>query len=861
MGAASTTLRIVDPAALSTVLFDLGDPTGAANAAYGSVKTDFAVGEGGPFGLGAPPLELVQFAPPEAPGATTPFAQERLVKSTWRQRLFAADVDSLRLGIGGLSRLLRAGGVLAWQPKGSNEVRYADFEPSPAPALLDGRPYDLHKAVNLLDTLDGVELELWRQPFLRGPLLSSATNRLTNATLLDVGATAGRPDGWTWISAAGISNELIATDGDGSYQFDVAFAGSRNLVQVTAAATAAPGDVWTLSFYARVAAVAGTPRALIAIEYLSSGGGILRTDNPSPITLTTSWQRITMTGAAAPASTDHLRLNAMAADVDATSVTMQFKQAQLEKAPAASKFVVGTEIVKYDPEGTSGLHRILPLYLWGDAPAPVNLAITADANGFAEVGVARLSGAAGLSFINVAAHKQLESGTLGANTTSVADGTASSGNVAQVAYPTPAAPAFRAEAHAEQHSAESVITINKPAGTVAGDILVAKIHRWSGSNVLSGAPAGWILVEQFLGDYVYLKLAGASEPASYSWTKSDTAGAMAGSIVAVSGGDPVNPIDSFLSMIVSGTPTASLLHSGLTTGKVSCRLLFWAIASSNDVTTAMTFTPPAGETERADWNGINGQVYAGQEAADEAFTGPGATGTRTATAVVSAGIARVTLVAVAPAGSTEAVRSTVAWTAGLAGLRGPFDVYLRVKPSVASKHRLRLEWAPSSAPAATDWITAPVVTLDTTLAASQDWQDVKVGRIFVPPTVAISGISLRLYTQYLGQATGVLLNLDFLCLVPTAERVGAVQAPRLLTTSQVLKTLAEQGQGQFYDAAGNLLTQGVVVVGPTPVLGAPGTNILQLVPLADRPVGFQAARSILAAGVTVAHEYYPRYFV
>ena len=42
----------------------------------------------------------------------------------------------------------------------------------------------------------------------------------------------------------------------------------------------------------------------------------------------------------------------------------------------ATPFVTGTEIVYNDPASTTGPGRVLPIYIQGDAPAPVNLEFT-----------------------------------------------------------------------------------------------------------------------------------------------------------------------------------------------------------------------------------------------------------------------------------------------------------------------------------------------------------------------------------------------------------------------------------------------------------------------------------------------------
>lgn len=84
--------------------------------------------------------------------------------------------------------------------------------------------------------------------------------------------------------------------------------------------------------------------------------------------------------------------------------------------------------------------------------------------------------------------------------------------------------AYRASANSTATTAANV-TVNKPAGTVADDLMIAGIHYEKDASTMS-PPAGWT----FLGSstttatspdanlYFYYKRAGGSEGASYVWT-------------------------------------------------------------------------------------------------------------------------------------------------------------------------------------------------------------------------------------------------------------------------------------------------------------------------------------------------------
>lgn len=78
---------------------------------------------------------------------------------------------------------------------------------------------------------------------------------------------------------------------------------------------------------------------------------------------------------------------------------------------------------------------------------------------------------------------------------------------------------FVAEAHNHINgaSATSSLIINKPTGTVEGDLMVAVISLDDGTTAT--LPAGWTLISSSYEAACY-KIAGASEGASYTWTRS-----------------------------------------------------------------------------------------------------------------------------------------------------------------------------------------------------------------------------------------------------------------------------------------------------------------------------------------------------
>lgn len=151
--------------------------------------------------------------------------------------------------------------------------------------------------------------------------------------------------------------------------------------------------------------------------------------------------------------------------------------------------------------------------------------------------------------------------------------------------------AFRASNVANSSTSTTSLAITKPSGTASGDILVAglvvgrNVPSWSPPSGFTQLGSDMFGAGNFAGA-VWLKVAGGSEPASYSFGFS-SAGA-AGFVAAYSGGD---------STIISD----ALDQSGATNGPFgvhyddAMHVVVWA---SDGVTPA--FDPPSGMTERAE---------------------------------------------------------------------------------------------------------------------------------------------------------------------------------------------------------------------------------------------------------------------
>jgi hypothetical protein len=138
-----------------------------------------------------------------------------------------------------------------------------------------------------------------------------------------------------------------------------------------------------------------------------------------------------------------------------------------------------------------------------------------------------------------------------------------------------ATPTYRIASDKQQLSG-STIVINKPTGVVANDILYAIISYFTSATTVT-APSGWVQVgSTFVGSSYacrfYRKVAGGSEPVSYTWTFGASQAAN-GSIYRYDSTDTTTPEDA--SSQSNGTGTSITINSvtPATTGAVQIALM------------------------------------------------------------------------------------------------------------------------------------------------------------------------------------------------------------------------------------------------------------------------------------------------
>jgi hypothetical protein len=158
-------------------------------------------------------------------------------------------------------------------------------------------------------------------------------------------------------------------------------------------------------------------------------------------------------------------------------------------------------------------------------------------------------------------------------------------------------------------SNQTTLTIGKPAGTVAGDLLICFLfsRREAGTPNNHSTLSGWNLIQTAQSNPTsvlmvtssFYKVATNSEPNDYTWVQSESQ-RFCGIIMRVSGLDTANPIDVFDAATYQATPGNNLIPAPsvtptVTNGFLVCGVGFaWA---------GVTFTAsPPGMTEVYNFN-------------------------------------------------------------------------------------------------------------------------------------------------------------------------------------------------------------------------------------------------------------------
>jgi hypothetical protein len=209
--------------------------------------------------------------------------------------------------------------------------------------------------------------------------------------------------------------------------------------------------------------------------------------------------------------------------------------------------------------------------------------------------------------------------------------------LAPIPTPTPTATAPSAivshGSTAAGNATTTTLVVATPAGTTAGDLLLAAVTVRGGTSPTVTAPAGWALVRSdaistTVAQYVYRRLAGSTEPATWTWTFSKSESA-AGTVSAFAGVDPTNPIAAS-----SGSPNATSSASIATVATTASRSTSLLVGLFG-IARATTIAAPTSMTAGAQAASSGGTYLAASEVSSVLLPAAGGTGAPSAVAGTS----------------------------------------------------------------------------------------------------------------------------------------------------------------------------------------------------------------------------------
>src|SRR3954471_1562131 len=222
-------------------------------------------------------------------------------------------------------------------------------------------------------------------------------------------------------------------------------------------------------------------------------------------------------------------------------------------------------------------------------------------------------------------------------------------------------PAFRAANSAV--ASGGTLTITKPTGTAANDVLIASLAV-TPSTVTITPPSGWTLVRRLDNAgptsnslAVYYKAAGSTEPTSYAFSMSGASFGVGG-IQGFTGVDTASPIH-----IENGQSTASALTHA--TPSVTTSVANAMLVTSHAFASSSSWTPPSGMTESYDKaNGSANATGLTVEGSRVLLALAGASGTKTATAAANADAGNAHILALKPVNTSLTITTPTGTVAG-----------------------------------------------------------------------------------------------------------------------------------------------------------------------------------------------------
>ena len=196
--------------------------------------------------------------------------------------------------------------------------------------------------------------------------------------------------------------------------------------------------------------------------------------------------------------------------------------------------------------------------------------------------------------------------------------------------------------------AASNLVIGKPAATATGDVMIAALTV-TPSTIALTPPAGWTLIQSQQQTKAtssvlstYYRVASSSEPASYAWTFSSGHAGAVGGIATYVGVNNTLPVDV-------SAKAATAKSASHTAPSVTTTLAGDMLVSIHEYTSARSWTPPPGMTERVDIaSGPAGRNGITLEMSDLLLGAAGASGTKTAKASANPNVGATMSIALRP---------------------------------------------------------------------------------------------------------------------------------------------------------------------------------------------------------------------
>jgi hypothetical protein len=186
----------------------------------------------------------------------------------------------------------------------------------------------------------------------------------------------------------------------------------------------------------------------------------------------------------------------------------------------------------------------------------------------------------------------------------------------------------------------SSVIINKPAGVVAGDVMIVTLSSYGGSSnptLLSGwtSISNVLLFSSSRYAAVFYRVVDGTEGTSFTFTITGASNS-AGAIVAFSGVDPVNPLDATIQPISTAGNTTAIPATTITTNTANAAVIMFGMCSNAQARTfsGWTTTSPGGLTEIYDYQGASYE-FVGAAWAIKAIAGSTGAGSATLSATGS----------------------------------------------------------------------------------------------------------------------------------------------------------------------------------------------------------------------------------